>query len=301
MKLGAYQVAGRAPPSPVTAIVVNVPITTTTTERAPAVGSNPPSRNDGETVTGTGTPPVFGDAVRPPVLALDLERARLAAESGDLAAFISAFYPAGTSGGSQQEAARLSALPRGRDAAALCDVLLHAHPEFSPDGREVWFRITLDIESAEDPLPEDLPGFLGDLESTIQSAISTLEAADYRGFVLAMYPASEMNRYLDDSQLLANLERRLEANPQMVEAMQADLQACLDEGFSASETIAEAILVEGRRVPRVVRFERVDNHWRFVEPAPVPSADVEAEFETVTLVHDGQQWRLKDIPECLER
>jgi hypothetical protein len=291
MKLGAYQVAGRAPPSPVTAIVVNVPITTTTTERAPAVGSNPPSRNDGE--TGIGTPPVFDDAVRPPVLALDFERLRTAADSADLATFVETFYPAG----SRQSPRSVNE----NKAIALMWALMHATPTFSADGREATFRVAPDFEPGDTPSVPEATGYGSDLEVALQSAIDSLEAGAIPEFVGNMFPLTELNRLRDNADAQVHLDTRLQVFPAMAEAMKAELQECLDAGISQGEAIAEVILVKGRRTPRVVRFQLVGGNWRFYDPGVLlGDSSADAEFETVTLVHDGTFWRLKEIPEYLE-
>jgi hypothetical protein len=79
-----------------------------------------------------------------------------------------------------------------------------------------------------------------------------------------LFPAPEVAQ-MQSSDGMDLLLLKLETYPEMVQAMQRDLEQCQSVGGEIDGDVAEFTLTEGRLNPQTVRFQLVGGSWRFYD------------------------------------
>lgn len=209
------------------------------------------------------------------------------------------------------EARHLGALPRFQEQMlAALRIARDSEPRWTDGDGVAQFTINLTAHAhpeTEEPAANatqaaapDVAGWGDDLDQVLASALEALNEEDYHTFVERLFPAPEVVE-MQSSDGMDLLLLKLETYPEMVEAMQRDLEQCQSVGGQIDGNVAEFTLTEGRQNPQTVRFQLVGGNWRFFdsitpvrEEAAVLAAQSGADGDEIIVIEleqIGDEWR----------
>lgn len=210
------------------------------------------------------------------------------------------------------EARHLAALPRFQERMLnVYRIARESEPRWSDGGAIARFSINLTAheeptepavtEEPQTPAIPDVAGWGDDLDQVLASALAALNEEDYESFVEHIFPANEVV-HMQSNDGMELLILKLETYPEMVEAMQRDLEQCQSAAGASDGDVAEFTLTEGRRNPQTVKFQLVGGNWRFFDSiTPVREAATLVassaggdgdDIVTIEMERIGREWRL---------
>ncbi len=251
-------------------------------------------------------------------LQTSLDRAIELLEAENYEGYIEEFYPVEeyrrlrTGRRLTDEARHLSALPRFQERmVSVYRIARETEPRWSDGGAIARFSINLtDLEEPADPAVAEAPttptipdvaGWGDDIDQVLASALAALNDEDYESFVEHIFPANEVV-HMQSTDGMELLILKLETYPEMVEAMQRDLEQCQSAARTSDSDVTEITLTGDRRNPQTVKFQLVGGNWRFfdsVTPVREEAAFVAStaggdgdDIVTIEMERIGREWRL---------
>lgn len=249
-------------------------------------------------------------------LQASIDRAIELLEAENYTGYIEEFYPVEeyrrlrTGRRLTDEARHLAALPRFQERMLTAlRAAREAEPRWSDGGAIARYTINLTaIAEPAEPAPEqpdsppipDVAGWGDDLDQVLTSALAALNADDYETFVTHIFPAPEVV-HMQSGDGMDLLLLKLETYPEMIEAMQRDLEQCQSASRTSDGDVTEITLTEGRDNPQTVKFQLVGGNWRFFDSiTPVREEAAWAASQgssdgddvlTIELERIGREWR----------
>lgn len=157
-----------------------------------------------------------------------------------------------------------------------------------------------------DPEGVKLAGLGGDPARVIAEAIRLLEAGDVATFAQKLFPATELARLNNESQM-QTLVRQFQDQPELAKAMIANfkrMQSVKPELADGGQTAVFVLKAEPGVVPRTIKLQKVRGDWRLFDDSPRVSKEIRRQSQLkpgssvtpVQLELIGGNWRFIEIP-----